>query len=84
MGNRGCGERREYRSPLPRLNNLTAFAVVNSAMRSGVVPRSSASFAAVAVTKAGSLRAPRCGTGARNGASVSTSNDASGTRSSAR
>ena len=67
-----------------RWNNRRALAEVVAAIRSGVVPRSSARRAAVAVRSAGSLRLPRCGAGARYGASVSISSRSSGTRSSER
>jgi len=46
-------------------------------------PRNSPSFRAVSFTKAGSLRLPRCGTGARYGASVSINMRSSGTSSAA-
>ncbi len=53
-------------------------AVVAAATASRPTPLTSASFFAVATTKAGSQGFPRCGTGARNGVSVSTSMASSG------
>ena len=54
-------------------NNLKKLAVVVSANWSASSPLSSATKAAVSATNAGSHFWPRCGTGARNGESVSTS-----------
>src|SRR4051812_44502761 len=55
-----------------RPNNRKKFPVVLSASASSFSPRSSATKAAVSATNAGSQGFPRCGTGARNGESVST------------
>src|SRR5258705_6889344 len=55
------------------LNSLKKLAVVASPSASVSSPRNSATKAAVSATNAGSHFWPRCGTGARNGASVSTS-----------
>src|SRR5207342_329436 len=55
------------------LNSLKKLAVVASASAPSSSPRRSATKAAVSATNAGSHFCPRCGTGARNGASVSTS-----------
>ena len=49
----------------PIWNSVLAFAVVMSAISSGVLSCSSARQAQVCFTNAGSLRLPRCGTGAR-------------------
>ncbi len=57
----------------------STLALVAAAKASGSTPLTSASARAVWATKAGSLRLPRCGTGARKGASVSTSMRSSGT-----
>src|ERR1035438_4506778 len=46
-------------------SSRSKFAVVTSAMRSGSTPRTSARRRAVSTIKAGSLRLPRLGTGAR-------------------
>lgn len=51
--------------------------------QAGSTPRSVASAWAVNATYAGRLRLPRCGTGARNGASVSTRRRSAGTVSAA-
>src|SRR6476646_8705298 len=55
------------------LNSLKKLAVVASASSSGSSPLSPATKLAVSATNAGSHFCPRCGTGARNGESVSTS-----------
>jgi len=54
-------------------NNVLAFAVVFDAMSSSGNSKSCARTSAVSTTYAGSLRLPRCGTGARYGQSVSSS-----------
>src|SRR6185312_8576885 len=54
------------------LNRRKKFSVVCRAISSSETPRVSASTLAVSTTKDGSLRLPRCGPGARYGASVST------------
>ena len=50
-------------------HSFSKLAVVMAAMCSGVVWRTSASLRAVSIIMAGSLRFPRCGMGARYGAS---------------
>src|SRR5205814_1156524 len=60
-------------------NRRKALAAVISAISASLTPFICASTPAVCITKAGSFRLPRCGTGARNGASVSTSRRSSGT-----
>src|SRR5437773_10157642 len=55
-----------------------AFAVVCCTRLATVSPRSSAARAATSRTKPGSLRRPRCGTGARYGASVSSRSRSAG------
>src|SRR3954452_5576217 len=64
-------------------NSRSKFAVVISAIRSGVIPRTSARRRTVSTTNAGSFRFPRCGTGARYGQSVSTRIRSSGGTSAA-
>src|SRR4051794_25445534 len=59
--------------PWALLKSLKKLAVVASASRSSGSSRNSATNAAVSATKAGSHFWPRCGIGARNGESVSTS-----------
>src|SRR6476659_8107985 len=70
-GRRPAAENSDFHAAL--LNSLKKFAVVASASCSGSSPRRSATKLAVSATNAGSHFCPRCGTGARNGASVSTS-----------
>src|SRR3954453_10528590 len=60
-------------------NSRRKFAVVTLAMAPGVRPWISARTEAVCTTQAGSLRLPRNGTGAKYGASVSTSRRSTGT-----
>src|SRR3569833_1930411 len=60
-------------------NSRKKLSVVVVANSPSLQPYSTASILAVCTTKAGSLVLPRCGTGARNGASVSTSSFSSGT-----
>src|SRR3954452_23006903 len=62
-----------------RLKRRRKFSVVRAASSSTGMPLTSATTAAVWATKAGSLRLPRLGIGARNGASVSTRIRSSGT-----
>src|SRR5262249_35723534 len=60
------------------VNSRKKFSRVTAASCPGSMPLSVATAAAGAATKAGSLRLPRYGTGARYGASVSTSSRSSG------
>src|ERR1051326_3757785 len=62
-----------------RVNSRKKFSVVVSASAAKLTPFISASISAVCRTNAGSLRLPRWGMGARNGASVSTRRRSSGT-----
>src|SRR5438128_1032560 len=57
----------------PSAKNRTALSLTIPPSRSAPRPRAEASLASVRLTHAGSLRWPRCGTGARYGASDSTS-----------
>src|SRR5215469_18331064 len=59
-------------------NTRAALAVSVGTRASRVTPRARASANTVSRTNAGSLRLPRCGTGARYGASVSTSRRSAG------
>src|ERR1035441_3199239 len=61
-----------------KVHRLRKLRVVHAAMASSVAPRTWARRRAVSTTKAGSLRFPRCGTGARYGQSVSTRTRSSG------
>src|SRR5439155_26441485 len=56
----------------------TAFTRVISAISSGATPRARASASPTSTTRAGSFGRPRCGSGVRNGESVSTSTRSSG------
>src|SRR5690606_24387058 len=60
-------------------NSLNTLSLVIRATSSLLTPIVSANMAAVCCTKDGSLRLPRCGSGARNGASVSTNRRSRGT-----
>src|SRR5207253_6593456 len=73
-GRRPATEDPDFHAGLCALpNSLKKFAVVASASFSGSSPLRRATNAAVSATNAGSHFWPRCGTGARNGESVSTS-----------
>src|ERR671936_2160312 len=61
-------------------NSARALARLRAASDVRSLPRSRAARATVAATNAGSFRLPRCGAGARYGASVSNSTRSSGTR----
>src|SRR5271170_2805768 len=75
------GERDAHALPSRSIfaNSRSVLARVAAAIAEPWTPLASASARAVSTTKAGSLRRPRWGTGARNGASVSTSTRSSGT-----
>ncbi len=66
-------EAREGLTAVPLRKRRSKFAVVAAATVSTSTPLTSASFFAVSTTNAGSHGLPRCGTGERNGVSVSTS-----------